>query len=204
MGINVKEEEEEEEEEEAQRPTPRSAHRKPQNNSGGSALSRPPQPFPCILCPPHPVRPLHRPRPSPSPELQPQPVVPDDSHYPPSLHQPPFHSLQSPWRLAPVPITQTDGANPDPSPCPWGREGNQPSLDERGDRKERRGEYCFVTTATHHPVSLGLPVSRRDGPGTERHTAGTSVGGGEVSASEDHRGAHQLVMAAPGTCPAHG
>lgn len=71
-------------------------------------------------------------------------------------HKASFLSLQPPWRLAPTPITQTDGANPDPSARPRGRQKNQRlTRGEEEEQEERRRstqeEDCFVTAATRRP-----------------------------------------------------
>lgn len=73
-----------------------------------------------------------------------------------------FLSSQPPWRLAPVPITQTDGADPDPSPRLQGRQKN---LTRGGGVGwgcrcmyvgEKSEECCFVTMETHCLTSCEL------------------------------------------------
>lgn len=80
-------------------------------------VSEPLLPYPGLLAPP--VASVSSLRPVPRPRWQ-----LGNIGYRPAPHEPSFLSSRPPWRLAPTPVTQTDGANPDPSPRLQGRQKN--------------------------------------------------------------------------------
>lgn len=104
--------------------------------------------------------------------------------YPPTPHEPSFLSLQPPRRLAPVPITKTDGANPDPSPRLWGRQKKQRLTRGEGvcmilcvGRQE--GERRRVLLCHHgntSPCLLWTSFSPARGPQMKTNTGNSAAG----------------------------